>query len=69
MAVTLNRVSVITQMAQKQLTTLELSNLATVGLSTVNKARTGKNINANSARRIAQALDVPVESLLVHKEV
>lgn len=60
----LNRVTVISEMAKQHLTILELSVASTVSVSTIGAARCGRSITKNSARRIATALDVPLENLL-----
>lgn len=59
----LDRVSVIAAMAKKNITIVELSNLSTVSISTIGAARCGRGITKNSAKRIASALDVPLEEL------
>ena len=59
----LYRVSVIAAMAKKNITIVELSNLSTVSISTIGAARSGRGITKNSAKRIASALDVPLEEL------
>ena len=60
----LNSVAVISEMAKHHLTILELSVTSTVSVSTIGAARCGRSITKNSARRIATALGVPLESLL-----
>ena len=60
----LNRVTVISEMAKQHLTILELSVASTVSVYTIGAARCGRSITKNSARRIATALGVPLESLL-----
>lgn len=60
----LSRVAVISEMAKQHLTILELSVASTVSVSTIGAARCGRSITKNSARRIATALGVPLESLL-----
>lgn len=42
----------------------ELADKATVSRATVTALRGGKSCNENSIRRVAQALDVPLEALL-----
>ena len=42
----------------------ELADKATVSRTTVTALRGGKSCNENSIRRVAQALDVPLEALL-----
>lgn len=61
---TLNRIALISEMAKQHLTILELSAASTVSISTIGAARCGRSITKNSAKRIAAALGVPVESLM-----
>ena len=61
---TLNRIALISEMAKQHLTILELSAASTVSISTIGAARCGRSITKNSAKRIAAALGVSMESLL-----
>ena len=61
---TLNRIALISEMAQQHLTILELSAASTVSISTIGAARCGRSITKNSAKRIAAALGFSVESLM-----
>ena len=61
---TLNRIALISEMAKQHLTILELSAASTVSISTIGAARCGRSITKNSAKRIAAALGVSIESLL-----
>lgn len=61
---TLNRIALISEMAKQHLTILELSAASTVSISTIGAARCGRSITKNSAKRIAAALGVSVESLV-----
>lgn len=61
----LDCVSVIAAMAKKNITIAELSSLSTVSISTIGAARCGRGITKNSAKRIASALDIPLEELTV----
>ncbi len=61
---TLNRIALISEMAKQHLTILELSAASTVSISTIGAARCGRSITKNSAKRIAAALGVSVESLM-----
>lgn len=61
---TLNRIALISEMTKQHLTILELSAASTVSISTIGAARCGRSITKNSAKRIAAALGVSVESLM-----
>ena len=61
---TLNRIALISEMAKQHLTILELRAASTVSISTIGAARCGRSITKNSAKRIAAALGVSVESLM-----
>ena len=65
---TLNRIALISEMAKQHLTILELSAASTVSISTIGAARCGRSITKNSAKRIAAALGVSVESLMEDKK-
>ena len=60
---TLDCVKVVSELKRQRLTSLDLANKALCSLSTVQSARNGRNISTNSARRIAAALDVPLDEL------
>ena len=60
----IDRVKLIAEMAQRDMKVQELADKATVSRSTVTALRGGKSCNENSIRRVAQALDVPLEALL-----
>lgn len=60
----LNCVRVVSEMKRQRLTSMELAQKALCGVSTVQSARNERSISKNSARRIANALGVPLEELL-----
>lgn len=59
-----DRVKLIAEMARQSVRTDELASKAAVSRATVSALRGGKSCNANTVQRVAQALGVPVESLL-----
>lgn len=60
----IDRVKLIAEMARRDVTVQELANKATVSRATVTALRGGKSCSENSVRRVAQALGIPVDSLL-----
>ena len=60
----IDRVKLIAEMARRDMKVQELAEKATVSRTTVTALRGGKSCNENSIRRVAQALDVPLEALL-----
>lgn len=64
----IDRVKLIAEMARQDMRVQDLSEKATVSRATVTALRGGKSCNANSVRRIAAALGIPVESLLESDE-
>ena len=60
----IDRVKLIAEMARRDMKVQELADKATVSRSTVTALRGGKSCNENSIRRVAQALDVPLEAIL-----
>lgn len=64
----IDRVKLIAEMARQDMRVQDLSEKATVSRATVTALRGGKSCNANSVRRIAAALGIPVESLLENNE-
>ena len=60
----IDRVKLIAEMARRDMRVQELVDKATVSRATVTALRGGKSCNENSIRRVAHALDIPVESLL-----
>ena len=60
----IDRVKHIAEMARRDIKVQELADKATVSRATVTALRGGKSCNENSIRRVAQALDVPLEALL-----
>lgn len=59
----IDRVKLIAEMARRDMRVQELAD-NTVSRATVTALRGGKSCNENSIRRVANALDIPVESLL-----
>lgn len=64
----IDRIKLIAEMARKDLTVKALAEKALVSRMTVSAMRCGKSVNENSARRVAQALDVEIEDLFEHGE-
>lgn len=64
----IDRVKLIAEMARQDMRVQDLSEKAAVSRATVTALRGGKSCNANSVRRIAAALGIPVESLLDSSE-
>ena len=64
----IDRVKLIAEMARQDMRVQDLSEKATVSRATVTALRGGKSCNANSVRRIAAALGIPIESLLESNE-
>ena len=60
----IDRVKLIAEMARQNIRIKDLAEKALVSRVTITAMRSGKSCNTNSARRIAQALGVPLESLL-----
>lgn len=60
----IDRVKLIAEMARRDMRVQEPADKATVSRATVTALRGGKSCNENSIRRVANALDIPVESLL-----
>ena len=64
----IDRIKLIATMARKDLTVKALAEKALISRMTVSAMRCGKSVNENSARRVAQALDVDVADLLEQGE-
>lgn len=60
----IDRVKLIAEMAKQNIGVADLSEKASVSRSTVTAMRGGKSCNVNSARRVAAALGMSVESLM-----
>lgn len=60
----IDRIKLIAEMARQDIGVAALSAKASVSCSTITAMRGGKSCNANSVRRVAQALGVSVESLM-----
>lgn len=59
-----DRVKLIVEMARRDMKVQELADKATVSRAAVTALRGGKSCNENSVLRVAQALGVPMETLL-----
>lgn len=60
----IDRVKLIAEMARQNIRIQDLADKALVSRVTITAMRNGKSCNANSARRVAQALGVSMESLM-----
>lgn len=60
----IDRVKLIAEMARQDLTTIRLSEMSGVSRVTVSAVRCGKACTSKTAGKIAQALGVPVESII-----
>lgn len=60
----IDRVKLIAEMARQNIRIKDLAEKALVSRVTITAMRSGKSCNVNSARRVAQALGVPLETLL-----
>lgn len=63
----IDRVKLISEMAQQDVTVKALAEKALVSRMTVSAMRCGKSVNDNSARHVARALGVDVADLLESK--
>lgn len=60
----IDRVKLIAEMARQEIKVYELAEKAGVSRPTIIAVRSGKVCTANTAKHIARALGIPVESLL-----
>lgn len=60
----IDRIKLITEMARQDIKTCELAKMAAVSRATITALRGGKSCSPNSVRHVAQALNVPLESLM-----
>lgn len=60
----LDRVKVIARMAQLDLRIADVCERGTISRSIVNKARSGGSVNPLNAKRLAIALNMPLEELV-----
>lgn len=60
----LDRVKVISRMAQLDLRIADVCERGTISRSIVNKARSGGSMNPLNAKRLAMALNMPLEELM-----
>ena len=63
----IDRVKLIAEMARRDMKVQELAEKATVSRATVTALSGGKSCNENCVLRVAQALGIPLESLLDDK--
>ena len=63
-SITVDRVKMITAMVQQDITGEELARNACVGRSAITAMRCSRPVWRNTARRVAQALNVSLESLM-----
>lgn len=64
----IDEVTLVCEMKRQHLTSLELARKSFLSPTTVQSARNGRRIGKNSAKRIAAALGVALESLIVESE-
>ena len=60
----IDRVKLITEMARQDITQLKLVELSGVSRSTISGIQNGRSCSSRSAVKIAEALQVPLETLL-----
>lgn len=60
----INRVKLITEMARRDITQLKLVELSGVSRATISGIQNGRSCSSRSAVKIADALKVPLETLL-----
>ena len=64
----INRVSLVAQMARKDMNIKKLTELSQVSRATITAVKSGKSCTEETAAKLAQGLGVPLESIL-EKEV
>ena len=67
-SITVDRVKMIAEMARQDITGTELCEKAGVGRSAVQAMRVGRPVWRTTAQHVANALNVPLESLLPDQE-
>lgn len=60
----INRVKLVTEMARQDMTQLRLAKLSGVSRATISGIQNGRSCSSRSAVKIADALKVPLETLL-----
>ena len=60
----IDRIKLITEMARQDITQLKLVELSGVSRSTISGIQNGRSCSSRSAVKIAEALQVPLETLL-----
>lgn len=64
----INRVSLVAEMARKDMNIKKLTELSQVSRATITAVKSGKSCTQETAAKLAQGLGVPLESIL-EKEV
>ena len=64
----INRVSLVAEMARKDMNIKKLTELSQVSRATITPVKSGKSCTEETAAKLAQGLGVPLESIL-EKEV
>ncbi len=64
----INRVSLVAEMARKDMNIKKLTELSQVSRATITAVKSGKSCTEETAAKLAQGLGVPLESIL-EKEV
>ena len=64
----INRVSLVAEMARKDMNITKLTELSQVSRATITAVKSGKSCTEETAAKLAQGLGVPLESIL-EKEV
>lgn len=62
-----NRIKLITLMAEKEIKINELANSSGLARATISAIRSGKSCTYDTAVKIAKALDVPVTDLIAEE--
>lgn len=60
----IDRIKLVTELAKQDMTQKRLAELSGVSRATINYIRSGKNCSDEIGRKIANALNVPIEKLL-----
>lgn len=60
----INRVKLVTEMARQDMTQLKLAELTGISRATISGIQNGRSCSSRSAVKIADALNVPLETLL-----
>lgn len=60
----INRIKLITEMARQDMTQIRLTELTGVSRATISAVQNGRSCSSSTAVKIADALKVPLETLL-----